>query len=195
MKKQKVLIVRGLQGSGKTTLSQSLVDSKAYDTLIELLPKESMNDFFLRFKGSCMLNKNVIVANTFTDQKKLQEFIDYCTSNKIHVDCVVVENRTDHYDDDMNFTKALMLHYSSVNYPIKLYPYAFCFPRSRARLPNDYATEEHKKLLSNEIFKDARQTAIEAVEINNRRATNVRRERNRITQNEDDGLNLANPFI
>lgn len=95
---KQLLLVRGLPGAGKSTLSKSLVSSGAFDLHLEA-------DQFFESSGSYQFDasqlgrahkwcqdetryalegdKSVVVSNTFTTPKELKDYFDIALDNNI----------------------------------------------------------------------------------------------------------------
>lgn len=99
-------IIRGVPGSGKTTVAHQLINTNQYDCVFEA------DDFFTtdgvyRFDGTkikdahkaCYANvvnaltqgKRVIVANTFTRKWEFAEYETYCNEHNIPYTIMVLE--------------------------------------------------------------------------------------------------------
>lgn len=104
----KLIIVRGLPGSGKSTLAKLLLDSGTVDHLFEtdqFFIKDGVYNFdgnkiveahewcLEKTKKALMMEDAVVVCNTFTREKELRPYIDFCKSHKIPYASIIVENR------------------------------------------------------------------------------------------------------
>lgn len=107
---QQLILLRGAQGSGKTTFGQ---------LLCSLLPSAhcfSADDYFVDLKGQYVFDANklpeahkqclsnahyaillgtevVIVANTFSVEWEMKPYFDLAAANDCKISCLIVENR------------------------------------------------------------------------------------------------------
>lgn len=106
---KKLIIIRGLPGSGKSTFAKSLVSSGFADVFCEadqyfvdteghykydgMKIQEAHADCLLRVMGYLELHKTVVVCNTFTTERELHPYISYCQTHKVPFVSLIVENR------------------------------------------------------------------------------------------------------
>ncbi len=106
---KKLIIIRGLPGSGKSTFAKSLVQSGFADVYCEadqyfvdaegnyaydgMKIQEAHADCLLRVVGNLELHKTVVVCNTFTTENELHPYISYCQTHRVPFISLIVENR------------------------------------------------------------------------------------------------------
>ena len=106
--RRKLILVRGLPGSGKSTLAKLLLESGAVDHLFET-DQFFIKDGIYAFDGNKIVEAHawcleetkkalimedaVVVCNTFTRERELRPYIDFCKSRKIPYTSIIVENR------------------------------------------------------------------------------------------------------
>ena len=106
MGSEKLLILRGLPGSGKSTEAARLVASGAYDLVCEADQffetkdgyrfdpaklKDAHADCFARTRSALEAGKRVIVANTFTRAWEFRAYLDYARTYGIPVEVRVLK--------------------------------------------------------------------------------------------------------
>lgn len=108
MLKQKLILIRGLPGSGKSTFANLLLSSNAVDHLFET------DQFFIKdgiyswngdqiveahewclaeTKKALLMKNSVAVCNTFTRERELRPYIDFAKYNNIPYTSIIIENR------------------------------------------------------------------------------------------------------
>lgn len=102
-------IIRGVPGAGKTTLAKQIARSHfeacffyAADDWFDIHNGgifdasrlgEAHSWCLNSVKAGLQKNRPVFVHNTFTTEKELKPYIDFCNENNIPFTCIVVENR------------------------------------------------------------------------------------------------------
>lgn len=107
--KQTLYLIRGLPGAGKTTLAESLLESKIVQRICEadsyFLDEGGVYRFDGAFLGKAhdlcynlveraiLSGESVAVSNTFTTEREMEKYVDLAKERGIKLVSLVVENR------------------------------------------------------------------------------------------------------
>lgn len=99
---QEMTVIRGLPGSGKSTMGGWMVENGEADEIIEADQyflddgdsdiREAHIDCRKRTFERLSQGKNIVVANTFVYRWQMQPYLDYCRENGINVKVICLYN-------------------------------------------------------------------------------------------------------
>jgi GTPase SAR1 family protein len=134
MSRQTLYLVRGLPGSGKSSLMETLLTNEVVDEFYEADQYIENNSGEFKYTtetiteahrlcyqntvDSLLRYENIGVSNTFVEDWELQPYLDLAKSINIKVICIVVENR--HNGISIHQVPPLVLDEMKTKFTLKL---------------------------------------------------------------------------